>query len=331
MVLVKSVEYKDGVVTLHTYNGNYTNSVCMTDYVIDSGTGRTLNVWTASKGYVSYIYSPDFSLKDTLDYHTVTFDANGGRADYDTKQLTYSASYGLMPIPVREGYVFDGWFTDEKAGDKVTCYSLFNETSDQTLYAHWTLEDMAEDEFAWLGLESIELEKGDSVRLTPGSWSTTDDSVAPVSSNRLFAKRPGTATISGVTERGAVYKVMVTVNAKADEKGEEDQESVAEEVISESAEAGTAAEQISEIGGELVQSAYSSGRYVLTMNELQMYSLEELGIDQSNIRRISRNNVIYVNEDGYVCAVRPGRSVIRARVNGKNIRITVKVTESVDE
>lgn len=332
VVLVESVECEDGIVTLHTYNGNYSNSVCRTDYVIDSGTGRTLNVWTTARGYVSYIYSPDFSIAESLDYYTVTFDANGGYADYYTKRLTASATYGLMPVPVREGYVFDGWYTDPQLGSKVTNYSLFTEGSDQTLYAHWIEEGYADDEFSWLGMESIELKTGESVRLTPGLWTTSDANIAPVSANRLFAKHPGTTSISGATDNGIVYKIIVNVKPGSDDDIEESPVTAQVDGADYPADTDEYIEQSEyDFGGELLQSAFSPNRYILKISAGEKYSLEETGMAQSDIRRISRENVAYVDGDGYVCAVSAGRCVIRGRVNGKIVRITVKVTETGNE
>ena len=37
--------------------------------------------------------------------------------------------------PVREGYLFDGWFTEPDGGKEVTTDTRF--TSDTKLYAHW--------------------------------------------------------------------------------------------------------------------------------------------------------------------------------------------------
>ena len=40
-----------------------------------------------------------------------------------------------MPIPVKDEYIFDGWYTEEIGGVKVD--SSYQPTGDVTLYAHW--------------------------------------------------------------------------------------------------------------------------------------------------------------------------------------------------
>ena len=40
-----------------------------------------------------------------------------------------------LPSPVMDGYTFEGWYTDELDGDRITTSTEF--TSDGTIYAHW--------------------------------------------------------------------------------------------------------------------------------------------------------------------------------------------------
>lgn len=47
-------------------------------------------------------------------------------------------SYGTLGTPTKDGYTFDGWYTQESGGTKVTSSAIVSLTSDQTLYAHWT-------------------------------------------------------------------------------------------------------------------------------------------------------------------------------------------------
>ena len=61
----------------------------------------------------------------------------GGEAAWNTKKLTNNASYGLMPLPTKSGYTFDGWYTEASGGTKITSYRRVRLTGNQTLYAHW--------------------------------------------------------------------------------------------------------------------------------------------------------------------------------------------------
>lgn len=66
---------------------------------------------------------------------TVTFNANGGRVDVTTAK-TSGGKLASLPIPRRDGYTFDGWYTAAEGGTLVTTATLF--TEDTTVYAHWT-------------------------------------------------------------------------------------------------------------------------------------------------------------------------------------------------
>ena len=51
--------------------------------------------------------------------------------------VTNGQAYGTLPTPSRDGYEFDGWYTKQSGGEKITASTVVNLTSDQTLYAHW--------------------------------------------------------------------------------------------------------------------------------------------------------------------------------------------------
>ena len=98
-------------------------------------------VYAGADGDLSGTLSEDkyvwLNFADTT--NTVTFDLNAEDATCDTtsKKVAKSYAYGTLPTPTREGYIFDGWYTDATDGEVVTKDSIFNEDSDITLYAHW--------------------------------------------------------------------------------------------------------------------------------------------------------------------------------------------------
>ena len=68
---------------------------------------------------------------------TVTFDANGGTCD--TASATTSAGkLASLPEAAREGYVFNGWYTAQTGGDKITTDTAFS--ANTTVYAQWLKE-----------------------------------------------------------------------------------------------------------------------------------------------------------------------------------------------
>ncbi len=72
--------------------------------------------------------------------YTVTFDVNEGNPWSEgegSKTVASGEAYGALPVPVRAGWGFSGWYTERVAGDKVSAETIVVLTTDQTLYAHW--------------------------------------------------------------------------------------------------------------------------------------------------------------------------------------------------
>ena len=69
--------------------------------------------------------------------YEITFDANGGSVSQNSKKVTYNSSYGTLPTPEYEGYIFEGWYTKKVKGDKITADTTVSTGKNHTLYAHW--------------------------------------------------------------------------------------------------------------------------------------------------------------------------------------------------
>ncbi len=73
------------------------------------------------------------------DQMELTFDPNGGTVS-ETQLTVYSKrAAGELPVPVRNGYTFVGWFTEADGGTQVTSETVFSTAADVTLYARWSL------------------------------------------------------------------------------------------------------------------------------------------------------------------------------------------------
>ena len=55
-----------------------------------------------------------------------------------TLALSDGDCYGTLPIPLREGYDFNGWWTQIEGGEQILPETVFSGTDDRTVYAHWT-------------------------------------------------------------------------------------------------------------------------------------------------------------------------------------------------
>ncbi|MGN1480024.1 MAG: InlB B-repeat-containing protein, partial [Acutalibacteraceae bacterium] len=69
---------------------------------------------------------------------TVTLEPSGGTVSTDKVTVTYGGTYGELPVPVKTGYVFGGWYFDETLTSPVTSGTTVTKTSDHTVYAKWS-------------------------------------------------------------------------------------------------------------------------------------------------------------------------------------------------
>ena len=66
---------------------------------------------------------------------TVYFETGGGTGIPIIATTTSSGKLTSLPEPTMSGYKFEGWYTDELEGDKITLNTEF--ASDATIYARW--------------------------------------------------------------------------------------------------------------------------------------------------------------------------------------------------
>ena len=120
-------------------------------------TGYTFDGWYTDEEFaddtmVTEITETDaddktFYAKWTANEYTVTYDyqdATGGDSTR-TKQVTYDAAYGDLPVPEKTGYSFKGWYTQTLGkGDKVLDTTKMTVAQDHNLYAYW-VDDIKPD------------------------------------------------------------------------------------------------------------------------------------------------------------------------------------------
>ena len=109
--------------------------------------------WTAAEGGTLVTASSAVTITDdqTLYAHwtdsgyVVTFDANGGVAEFDRVTREFSAAVGSMPQAVKDGCALLGWFTEPYGGGtevtpatvvtaSFTCYAVWNENDGDSIY-----------------------------------------------------------------------------------------------------------------------------------------------------------------------------------------------------
>ena len=140
-------------VTLHT-NGGTINSGNVTEYTYGVGatlptdvtrTGYTFKGWYGNENLtgnpVTAISSTETGNKEywakwEANTYTVTFDPNGGSVNPVAATTDSSGKLSSLPTPTHGGnYRFDGWYTAQTGGIKVTLNQVY--TANTTLYAYW--------------------------------------------------------------------------------------------------------------------------------------------------------------------------------------------------
>lgn len=129
-----------GTVELTFDNLNGSAQKTMTrEYAIFVGNSRSTALVSANWHQLETTFT--LSTKSYTTSKTVRFDANGGRVSPASKVVTcnssYSNTYGSLPTPTRTGYDFDGWYTEETGGTKITSTTSVGTDPPATLYAHW--------------------------------------------------------------------------------------------------------------------------------------------------------------------------------------------------
>lgn len=67
--------------------------------------------------------------------YLIYFETGGGTGVPIIASTNLDGKLTSLPSPVMDGYTFEGWYTDELEGDRITTNTEF--TSDGTIYAHW--------------------------------------------------------------------------------------------------------------------------------------------------------------------------------------------------
>lgn len=147
-----SVRFKgDGIKYLGYEPKDYDNSVCRLNWSDIDWKNGTTSVTVTGKGvgtvlitvhfldkYDNSFFSQSFTVTVKSTPYTVFYDANGGTVLTAKETVTNGNVYGMLPTPIRDGYIFEGWYTSRDGGSRVTADTVVNLTADQTLYAHWT-------------------------------------------------------------------------------------------------------------------------------------------------------------------------------------------------
>ena len=66
----------------------------------------------------------------------LNYNGNGGTVSTPYKEIKSGVAYGNFPVVTRNGYILNGWWTEDESGTQVTTSTEMG-NSDTTIYAHW--------------------------------------------------------------------------------------------------------------------------------------------------------------------------------------------------
>ena len=68
---------------------------------------------------------------------TVRFNPNGGEMSDSEIHVTEGEVYGTLPTPIKDGFAFEGWYTESDGGYLIEPETFVSDIGVDTLYAHW--------------------------------------------------------------------------------------------------------------------------------------------------------------------------------------------------
>lgn len=111
--------------------------------------------------------------------YTITLDANGGTVSPDKVQQAVVGGTVALPTPTKDGYAFDGWYTEREGGSKITeAYPI--PLADATYYAHWTSLETSwyvKGDFDWInGVQFVKMPgQSSDVAFAIVEWNSNDN------------------------------------------------------------------------------------------------------------------------------------------------------------
>ena len=146
--------------------------------------------------------------------YTLSFDTNGGEDGITEMTITYGEKYGNLPEAVRDGYTFDGWYTTRSGGTEITSESDVAVTKNQTLYAHWIVNNYDVE----LSSDSNGTLSESTISIPYGGTGTVTATTSPNYILKTFECSNGySSSISDRNKTTDSYTVIITNNNKSDD------------------------------------------------------------------------------------------------------------------
>ena len=114
---------------------------CWIDNSLGIGVDYTQEEWNNLFASIGVNVNGDFTVKTLPSRTLITYNANGGKVLPSKKEIkSGSTTYGPLAEPTKDGYTFDGWYSDSELTTKVESTTAISGTLPTTLYAKWNVE-----------------------------------------------------------------------------------------------------------------------------------------------------------------------------------------------
>lgn len=148
--------------------------------------------------YLNGVYSTDRPANFCYTYLNV----NGGKVTEDKVRAfdsNYPVAIGVTPTHTDANFTFSGWFTDAKAGTRVT--TLDSSTAGKTLYAHWQ--------------QTGDGKVDGKIEGTPADYSISADMAASLN---VYKEPSTTSAVIDTLKSGSTIKVVAEYAVSASDK-----------------------------------------------------------------------------------------------------------------
>ena len=182
-----------------------------------TGTGVTPDATVCtSEAERANAYIKELIASDPERYFEISFDANGGELT-SSAPAAYDKEAGIATLPSveREGYIFVGWFLDDKLVESIpagTCGNI-------ALVAKWRepalIVDGTDEEghYKTLADALAAVKEGETIKLVAGEY--TESVTINVANIKIVGPNAGISAVDGTRVDEAIFKGVITVTSSA--------------------------------------------------------------------------------------------------------------------
>ncbi|MGE5473290.1 MAG: InlB B-repeat-containing protein [Ignavibacteriales bacterium] len=177
-------------------------------------TGYTFNGWNPVAAATMPAVNTTYTAQWTANTYTVSFDSNSG-SSCNSIAVTNGSAYGVLPVPTRTGYTFNGWYTieigDNGTGTQITSTTTASIASVQTLYAKWTAK--TNTAYTVKHYQQNLADNNYTLYETQNLTGATGGSITPAVKNYTGFTAPSTQTVTIIADGSRVVNYNYTRNS----------------------------------------------------------------------------------------------------------------------